>query len=76
LPKPLAVIHRSTSSLHRNAMIAPSDEVRSNSGSDSMDIDEQIDGTRDKATSWDMVAIVKRKIVFSKRPMPITTLRT
>lgn len=25
--------------------------------------------------SWDMIAIVKRKIVFSKRPMPIVNLK-
>lgn len=46
--------------IHRNAATAE----------DAMDVDHASQNT----PSWDMVAIVKRKIVFSKRPMPIVGL--
>ncbi|KAK7033445.1 Ctf8-domain-containing protein [Favolaschia claudopus] len=55
LPKPLAVIQR---------VKADSDAMDCDTG------EEQKfgDGT---TVSWDAIAIIKRKIVFSKRPMPI-----
>lgn len=40
---------------------------------DAMECDPDEDGSTSQAAavSWDAIAIVKRKIVFSKRPMPI-----
>ena len=58
LPKPLAVMHRGT---------------RSPTGV-AEDLDEQdsqfADGSGNPP-SWDVVAVVKRKMVFAKRPMPM-----
>ncbi|KAJ7024761.1 Ctf8-domain-containing protein [Mycena alexandri] len=62
LPKPLAVIQRV-----------------SNAGADAdaMDCDDPEDSQRAETrgtgtvVSWDAIAVVKRKIVFAKRPMPI-----
>lgn len=58
LPKPLAVLHR------------PSSEVGVEESED-----VEMDGTgRDESKQqrgWDVVAVVKRKMVFSKRPMPM-----
>ena len=34
-----------------------------------MEVDEP--GQKAEAKSWDMIAIVRRKMVFSKRPMPV-----
>ena len=36
-----------------------------------MDVDDREQSSNGSATSWDIVAVVKRKMVFSKRPMPI-----
>jgi len=55
LPKPLAVLHRTT--IHSSG----SDEV--------MDSDHPLENQ----SSWDVVGIVKKKITFSKRPMPIVS---
>lgn len=59
LPKPLGVIQRSSQQTYSH-----------DPGEDDMDGSE---GNTSAAgqTQWDMVAIVKKKIVFSKRPMPI-----
>ncbi|KAH9887638.1 Ctf8-domain-containing protein [Cubamyces lactineus] len=57
LPRPLGVLHR-----HDPAQTG---------GSASMDVDESGQSSNGSATSWDIVAVVKRKMVFSKRPMPI-----
>ncbi|KAJ7476240.1 Ctf8-domain-containing protein [Mycena latifolia] len=55
LPKPLAILQR----------VVPRDP-------DSMDCDAPDgDATAGAAVAWDAIAIVKRKIIFSKRPMPI-----
>ncbi|KAF7336894.1 hypothetical protein MVEN_02125700 [Mycena venus] len=55
LPKPLAVIQRV-----------------SGAGPDAMDCDTGGSQVGEASTvSWDAIAVVKRKIVFSKRPMPI-----
>ena len=58
LPKPLAVMHR--------GMRSSTDAAE--------DLDERdsqfTDGLSDPP-SWDVVAVVKRKMVFAKRPMPM-----
>ncbi len=58
LPKPLAVLHR------------PSSEVDAEENRD-----VEMDGTggdeSKQQRGWDVVAVVKRKMVFSKRPMPM-----
>ncbi|KAJ7238576.1 Ctf8-domain-containing protein [Mycena haematopus] len=59
LPKPLAVLRR----------VAGADL------DDAMDCDDRPGESQAKpetsTVSWDAIAVVKRKIVFSKRPMPI-----
>ena len=60
LPKPLAV-------LHRNDPPPGGDGAQTRPG-EAMEVDEPRDAG---AKSWDVVAIVKRKMVFSKRPMPV-----
>ncbi|KAI0333364.1 hypothetical protein GY45DRAFT_1244918 [Cubamyces sp. BRFM 1775] len=57
LPKPLGVLHR-----HDPGQAAESA---------SMEVDEPGQSSNSAAKSWDIVAVVKRKMVFSKRPMPI-----
>ncbi|KAI0820692.1 Ctf8-domain-containing protein [Trametes gibbosa] len=59
LSKPLAVLHRNSHD--------PSEKETRNSLSVQDTQETQPCGT----ASWDMVAIVKRKMVFSKRPMPM-----
>jgi chromosome transmission fidelity protein 8 len=61
LPKPLGVIQRSTtpSGPHQNAHSHDPGDAMCGIGSGAGSL------------QWDMVAIVKKKIVFSKRPMPI-----
>ena len=55
LPKPLAVLHRSSL------------------GPETADVDDDIDheSTGTSPKSWDVVAVVKNKMVFAKRPMPM-----
>lgn len=56
LSKPLAVLHRGSSQ---------SEEAN-------MDVDDESEASgKTEGVSWDIVAIVKRKMVFSRRPMPI-----
>ncbi|OSX57620.1 hypothetical protein POSPLADRAFT_1155935 [Postia placenta MAD-698-R-SB12] len=57
LPKPLAVLHR-----------RPSDTAAD--GDTSMNDADEPDSKRPHA-GWDVVVIVRRKMVFSKRPMPM-----
>ncbi|KAF8145436.1 Ctf8-domain-containing protein [Mycena galopus ATCC 62051] len=62
LPKPLAVLRRVAGAESDDAMDcdnAPAD------GSESQGAEAST------TVSWDAIAVVKRKIVFSKRPMPI-----
>ncbi|KAF8176590.1 Ctf8-domain-containing protein [Mycena galopus ATCC 62051] len=62
LPKPLAVLRRVAGAELDDAMDcdnAPADESESQGAETSTTV------------SWDAIAVVKRKIVFSKRPMPI-----
>ncbi|RDB26118.1 Chromosome transmission fidelity protein 8 [Hypsizygus marmoreus] len=80
LPKPLAVLHRSSPAAAKvgNGNAAEEDEH------DDMDDDmADVADTRAQETvsirttvEWDVVAVVKRKIVFSKRPMPVVNLGT
>lgn len=58
LPKPLAVMHRGT----RNSA-----DVAEDLGEE----DSQSIESSSNAPSWDVVAVVKRKMVFAKRPMPM-----
>ncbi len=60
LAKPLAVLHR---------VDAPEDAP-----GDSMAVNDSQEESQQKSgapKSWDMIAIVKRKMVFAKRPMPM-----
>jgi chromosome transmission fidelity protein 8 len=61
LPKPLGVAHRKESS-KRHGFPGDGDSSRS------------VEDTLSSGISWGIVAVVKKKIVFSKRPMPIVNL--
>ncbi|KAJ7094280.1 Ctf8-domain-containing protein [Mycena epipterygia] len=63
LPKPLAVLQRVPDG-DPDAMDCDADADADADGS-------QGAGAETSTVSWDAIAIVKRKIVFSKRPMPI-----
>ncbi|KIY62404.1 hypothetical protein CYLTODRAFT_426951 [Cylindrobasidium torrendii FP15055 ss-10] len=54
----------------KNAAEEPMDEDEEGDENAKADLDEDMDGQA-RETTWEAVAIVKRKIVFSKRPMPI-----
>lgn len=56
LPKPIAILHRPP-------------PLESSSANDDCIPDDGEDKT--PPTSWDIVAVVKRKMVFAKRPMPM-----
>ncbi|KAI0773503.1 Ctf8-domain-containing protein [Fomes fomentarius] len=65
LAKPLAVLHK-----HKHGARSPSvDGGEGESADSAMDVDDRLRST--EAKSWDVVAIVKRKMVFATRPMPI-----
>ncbi|THV05170.1 hypothetical protein K435DRAFT_850362 [Dendrothele bispora CBS 962.96] len=87
LPKPLAVLNRSSPLQSITTSQRPPHDGPGSS-EDDMDVDDQSGGanrhTEDlddsvlgldhesgKEISWDAIAIVKRKIVFSKRPIPM-----
>ncbi|KAG2107247.1 Ctf8-domain-containing protein [Suillus discolor] len=59
LPKPLGVMHRKESSKRQGGYPTDGDSSRS------------VEDTWNPGVSWGIVAVVKKKIVFSKRPMPI-----
>jgi len=63
LPKPLGVIQRSMAPLCSNSL----DHDREGANMDG----EEVKKVQATTSKWEMVAIVKKKIVFSKRPMPI-----
>ncbi|ESK95320.1 hypothetical protein Moror_3919 [Moniliophthora roreri MCA 2997] len=78
LSKPLAVLHRHRSSmtqrrvLHTTTADEPEGKDRND---DDVEMEDEVGDTDDTqgsvSVSWDAVAIIKQKIVFSKRPMPI-----
>ncbi|KAI0365468.1 hypothetical protein BV20DRAFT_973158 [Pilatotrama ljubarskyi] len=59
LSKPLAVLHRND----HDRTGSPAEET--------MALDDAPRAEGGTAKSWDIVAVVKRKMVFSKRPMPM-----
>ncbi|KAG1738358.1 Ctf8-domain-containing protein [Suillus paluster] len=61
LPKPLGVMHRKETS-KRYGYPGNGDDSRT------------MKDTSNPGVSWGIVALVKKKIVFSKRPMPIVNL--
>jgi len=67
LPKPLAVLHRS------DAVSSTTDNGNRDTDRDeNMDIDDDRSHVSPNAVGgWDLIAVVKRKILFSKRPMPV-----
>ncbi|KAH7913535.1 Ctf8-domain-containing protein [Hygrophoropsis aurantiaca] len=60
LPKPLGVLHRNTPIQNPKTQGESLDRSQSDQ--------DEVDG-------WSIVAMVKKKLVFSKRPMPITILK-
>lgn len=71
LSKPLAVLLRSTPVSQSSSSFHDHDrDCDDEDGDAMMDTDPDSRVTKG-ATGWDIVAVVKRKIVFSKRQMPI-----
>ncbi|KAL1711670.1 Ctf8-domain-containing protein [Schizophyllum commune] len=67
MPKPFAVMHRKSAPAPRRSALVDEDR-----GDDAMDLDAPADdASAQENVSWEIIAVVKRKIVFSKRPMPI-----
>ncbi|KAJ7193968.1 Ctf8-domain-containing protein [Mycena pura] len=78
LPKPLAVLQR----------VAPPDtDLDPDADADAMDCDlddsvtqartqTQMADAETSPVSWDAIALIKQKIIFSKRPMPIVGRQT
>ncbi|KAG1725385.1 Ctf8-domain-containing protein [Suillus lakei] len=58
LPKPLGVMHRKETSKRHGCL---------RDGADSISVED----ASNPGVSWGIIAVVKKKIVFSKRPMPI-----
>ncbi|GLB40237.1 putative ctf8 [Lyophyllum shimeji] len=74
LSRPLAVLLRSgAASTTPAASTARTDIDGDGDDVEMMDFDQRTLESG-KTTEWDMVAIVKRKIVFAKRPMPVVNL--
>lgn len=61
LSKPLAVLEKKVVESHHNQML----------GDEDMDMDNQKPSDESRACEYDIVAVVKRKVLFSKRPMPV-----
>ncbi|KAF8071761.1 Ctf8-domain-containing protein [Lyophyllum atratum] len=76
LSKPLAVLLRSSSAAAAVGSTAGESDIDGEGGDVEMgDSDEGCLETTGTATvEWDMVAIIKRKIVFANRPMPVVNL--
>ena len=76
LTKPLAILHRTCGSVS----LEEADDWESShlpDGDRKMDVDDKdIRPLQPASVGWDMVAIVKRKIIFSKRPMPVASRAT
>ncbi|KAL1696821.1 Ctf8-domain-containing protein [Schizophyllum commune] len=75
MPKPFAVMQRKSVPAPRRSTLSGGE-----GNEDAMDLDAPAEDTSaQEDVSWEIVAVVKRKIVFSKRPMPIvgrTTQKT
>ncbi|KAI0955683.1 hypothetical protein AcV7_006281 [Taiwanofungus camphoratus] len=65
LPKPIAVLHRSSKleSCTFSARTSDEDVLMNNNNEETQPKQQQVE--------WDLIAIVKRKMVFSRRPMPM-----
>ncbi|KAF9068937.1 Ctf8-domain-containing protein [Rhodocollybia butyracea] len=81
LPKPLAVLHR-TQTRRETRISGFSDPEtqwtsRNESQNESQNEDVMMDDSQgEPPVQWNAIAIVKRKIIFSKRPMPLSELTT
>ncbi|KAG6900703.1 hypothetical protein C0993_005015 [Termitomyces sp. T159_Od127] len=78
IAKPLAVLLRSRTA--SNVTLSTAGTVRQDEDED-VEISlhhgqegQQTSSTATAVVEWDMIALVKRKIVFSKRPMPVVKL--
>lgn len=71
LTKPLAVVQRCRKSVPIEAQV----EAEDGPEFETMDIDDDDDIQRRQTVEWNIIAVVKRKIVFSKRPMPVVHLK-
>lgn len=68
MPKPFAVMQRKSAPAPRRSALSGGEGDED----DAMDLDAPADDTSTQDNvSWEIIAVVKRKIVFSKRPMPI-----
>ncbi|KAJ3714116.1 chromosome transmission fidelity protein 8 [Lentinula raphanica] len=70
LPKPLAVLHRTTVPSPISQSHWPEFDLNNDTSEDTDVVMNEQDSSS-IATQWNVLAVVKRKILFSKRPMPI-----
>lgn len=82
LAKPLAVLHRhdARSPTRNDDDAAEESEMEEAAPGSAMDVDGDVGGNVERgrgrgkdarAKSWDVVAVVRKKMVFAKRPMPM-----
>ncbi|THH32253.1 hypothetical protein EUX98_g1954 [Antrodiella citrinella] len=67
LPKPLAVLYRPP----RPPTITEDDMDEEERSVEEEDVERDWAGAKKEQRGWDVVAVVKKKMVFSKRPMPM-----
>ncbi|EGO24397.1 hypothetical protein SERLADRAFT_369636 [Serpula lacrymans var. lacrymans S7.9] len=68
LVKPLGVLHRKDRNGNSDQ---PSSHIQSHDYDQDGEPQVSSDESQKEPAGWDVVAVVKKKIVFSKRPMPI-----
>ncbi|TEB33329.1 hypothetical protein FA13DRAFT_147166 [Coprinellus micaceus] len=73
IPKPLAIMHRTNSAGRASSTSGTGEmDVEETQFEGSMDVDRAAGGEQ-APPQWTIQGLVKKKIIFSKRPMPIIT---
>lgn len=74
LAKPLAVLHRADPP-HGTSSGAMDCDQNLDAGQTGAGFDDDAETGRTGNKQWEIIAVVKKKILFSNRPMPIVKLR-
>ncbi|KAF4582395.1 hypothetical protein EYR38_002515 [Pleurotus pulmonarius] len=74
LAKPLAVIHRANHPQETSPDAMNCDQ-NMDQGQMGAEFDDDVETGRTGNHQWEIIAVVKKKILFSNRPMPIVKLR-
>ncbi|KAL4258696.1 Chromosome transmission fidelity protein 8 [Pleurotus pulmonarius] len=74
LAKPLAVIHRARHPQETSPDAMDCDQ-NIDQGQMGAEFDDDVETGRTGNHQWEIIAVVKKKILFSNRPMPIVKLR-